>query len=161
MIKKTILISILLLLFQFSFGQDVFRKGKTGINIGAGYRALGDVAIGGNFSIERSVYEIKRFGYVGIDLTTDVLRTIEGEEIIPSGTFRTLYHAGFFRTNVLDIYSGLGVAIAKKNTEKSTLLHPDIFLGFRVKFSKKSKLGFFGEFGYYAANYKAGLCFIL
>ncbi len=165
MIKKIILfISLFVFIIHFSSAQDVFRKGKTGINIGGGLRTIGEAAYGGNFSLERSVHRITRLGYIGIALNGDVLVPIEGAmtgEIVPSATFRTIYHAGFFRTKVLDVYSGVGIAIAKKETSEAQLFHPDIFLGFRSKFSRTSKVAFFAELGYFAANYKVGLSFIL
>jgi len=164
MIKKILLLGLFVLTIQFSFGQDVFRKGKTGIDIGGGFRTIGNSAYGGNFRIERSVSKIMRIGYLGIGVNGDLLIPIEGDmigKIIPSATLRATYHAGFFRTKVLDVYSGVGIAASKKETPVSYLFHPDIFLGFRTKFSKSGKVGFFAELGYFAANYKAGLCFIL
>ena len=164
MIKKILLLGLFVLTIQFSFGQDVFRLKKTGIDIGAGFRTIGNAAYGGNFRLERSVSKIRRIGYLGLGLNGDLLIPIEGSmtgQMIPSATFRVSYHAGFFRTKVLDVYSGVGLAIAKKETPAAHLIHPDIFLGFRSKFSRTSKAGFFAELSYFAANYKLGLCFIL
>lgn len=157
MVKKTFLLSLILLTVQFSFGQDVFRKGNTGINIGGGYRTIGVEAYGGNIGIERSVYKIYGLGYIGVGLNSDIL---VADKIIPSGTFRVAYHAGFFRTKVLDIYAGGGIAFAQKESPESTLFNPDAFLGFRYKI-KKSNFGFFSEMSLYGANYKVGICFIL
>lgn len=164
MIKKILLFGFLIFSIHFSFGQDVFRKGKIGIDIGGGFRTIGNAAYGGNFRIERSVSKLMRIGYIGIGVNGDLLIPIEGDmlgKMIPSATVRTTYHAGFFRTKILDVYSGVGIAIAKKETPVSYLVHPDIFLGFRSKFSRNSKAGFFLELGYFAANYKAGFSFIL
>lgn len=164
MIKKVLLFSLLILTIQFSFGQDVFRIGKTGIDIGGGFRTIGNAAYGGNLRFERSVSKIGRIGYLGLGLNGDLLIPIEGDmigEMIPSATFRAAYHAGFFRTKVLDIYSGVGLAIAKRETPAAHLFHPDIFLGFRSKFSRSRKAGFFAELSYFGANYKAGIFFIL
>jgi len=159
MIKKILLFGLLILIIQFSFGQDVFRLKKTGINIGGGIRTIGVSTYGGNFAIERSVSKVGRIGYLGVSIDGEVL--VPNGVIIPSATLRTTYHAGFFRTKILDVYSGVGLAIAKKETPAAHLFHPDIFLGFRSKFSRTSKAGFFLELGYFAANYKAGICFIL
>ncbi|MCF6366980.1 MAG: hypothetical protein L3J35_12365 [Bacteroidales bacterium] len=156
MLKKTLLLGLILVTIQLSFGQDVFRKSKNGINIGGGYRTIGVDAYGGNFSFERSVYEIKHFGYVGVALSSDILVT---EKIIPSATLRVAYHAGFFRTKVLDIYAGTGLAFADKETSKSTYINPDAFLGFRYVF-RHSNFGLFSEMSLYGANYRAGICFV-
>lgn len=157
MLRKTLLLGLVLLLVQTSFGQDVFRKGKTGINIGAGYRMLGVPAYGGNLSLERSVFKSKKLGYIGLALNSDVLFT---DEIIPSAALRMILHPGFFRTKIWDVYTGAGLVFAQNETDESLALYPDIFMGFRHMF-KKSKLGLFSELSLYGANLKAGICFVL
>ena len=157
MLRKTLLLGLVLLLVQTSFGQDVFRKGKTGINIGGGYRMLGVPALGGNLSLERSVFKSKELGYIGLGLNSDVLFT---DEIIPSATLRIILHPNFFRTKTWDIYTGAGLAFAQRETTDGTYLYPDIFLGFRYMV-KKRKFGLFSELSLYGANLKAGICFVL
>jgi len=168
MLKKTLLLGLILVTVQLSFGQDVFRKGKNGINIGGGVRLIGANAYGGNFNFERSVYEIKHFGYIGIGLNAGVLYTdaaineddvLGTDEIIPSGTLRIAYHAGFFRTKVLDVYAGTGLAFADKKSGKSTYINPDAFLGFRYVF-RQSNFGLFSEMSLYDANFRAGISFV-
>jgi hypothetical protein len=154
MLKNVLAVILILFTVQFSFSQDVFRKGNNALHLGGGYRTIGLEAYGANFSYERSVFQIRKLGYIGVGLTSDLL--FLESDIDASGTLRIIYHAGFFRTKVLDIYSGVGVATAP--TEKY-LFHPDIFLGFRYVF-KNSNFGFFSEMGYYASNYKLGVCVV-
>ncbi len=153
--KKCLIIPVVIFFsINNGFAQDVFRTGKTAIHIGGGFRSIGIDTYGANLSIERSVYKIPYIGYIGVDLTGEVLFP-EGN-ISPIATLRAAYHAGFFRTKVLDIYSGLGVSFAPK---ERYLIHPDLFLGFRFV-PKHSKVGFFAEGAYYGANVKAGLCIL-
>jgi hypothetical protein len=153
--KKIKLVIVILFALNCSvLGQDVFRTGKNCIHLGGGFRSIGIDTYGANLSYERSVYEIPYIGYIGVELMGEVL--FPESEISPIATLRAIYHAGFFRTKVLDIYSGLGVAFAP--SERS-LVHPDIFLGFRF-LPKHSKVGFFAEGAYYGSNVRAGVCFL-
>jgi len=159
MIKKIIIFSLLVFTIQFSFGQNVFRKGKTGINLGGGIRTIGIFSYGGNLSLERSIYKINNTGDIGVGLNGEIL-FVNGIRI-ESGSMRVAYHTSFFRNRFFDLYSGIGVAISKKETQVSSLFYPDAFLGFRYKFKRKGKIGLFGELEYFGANFKAGICFIL
>jgi len=153
--KKIKLAIVILFALNCSvFGQDVFRTGKNCIQLGGGFRSIGIYTYGANLSYERSVYKIPNIGYIGVELMGEVL--FPDAEISPIATLRAVYHAGYFRTKVLDIYSGLGVAIAPS---EPSLVHPDLFLGLRF-LPKHSKVGFFAEGAYYGANVKAGVCFL-
>ncbi len=153
--KKTVFLLVVLLSLSVSlFSQDVFRTGKNCIHLGGGFRSIGIETYGANLSYERSVYEIPNIGYIGVELMGEVL--FPENEISPIATLRAVYHAGFFRTKVLDIYSGLGVAFA---LSEPSLVHPDLFLGFRF-LPKHSKVGFFAEGAYYGSNVRAGVCFL-
>jgi hypothetical protein len=152
--KMIVTVVIMIALHSINFGQDVFRTGKNGIHLGGGYRNLGIAAFGADLSFERSIYKIPDIGYLGIGINGEVI--FSESELTPIGSLRAIYHAGFYRSRVLDVYSGLGICIAP--TVKPVVI-PDIFIGFRY-LPKHSKIGFFGEAAYYGTNLKLGVCFI-
>jgi hypothetical protein len=152
--KFLFLIIILLSLNSIQYGQDVFRTGKNGINLGGGFRNLGIQAFGANLSYEHSFYKMKDIGYLAAGLSGEVIFS-EGA-LSPIASLRFIYHAGFYRSRVLDVYAGLGGCIAPK---EEYMLHPDIFVGFRY-LPKHSKIGFFGEASYYGTNLKLGVCYV-
>jgi hypothetical protein len=152
--KMIFFIGVLISLSSSAFSQDVFRTGKNCFHLGGGFKSIGIMTYGANVSFERSFYKIPDIGYIGVELMGEVL--FPDREISPIASLRAVYHAGFFRTKVFDIYSGLGVAFA---FSEPTLIHPDLFLGFRY-LPKHSKIGFFVEGAYYGANVKAGVSFL-
>ena len=158
MIKKALILVSLLFSVHFVFGQYVFMKKYTGIDIGAGYRTIGDDKPGVTVNIERGILQIRRVGAIAVGLRTNVLFDIAGDDDLESSaTLRTTYHVGLFRTKIVDLYTGVGFAFDFTDNG----IHPDTFVGARYKFDKHSKFAFFTEVAYYGTNYNAGLSMIL
>ncbi len=159
MIKKALILVSLLFSVHLVFGQYVFMKKYTGIDIGVGYRTIGTDKPGITFNIERGIKQIPRVGAIAVGLRANVLFDIDGnDDPEPSATLRTTYHLGLFRTKIVDLYTGIGVAF---DLEEGHHIHPDTFVGARYKFDKHSKFAFFTEIAYYGTNYNAGLSMIL
>ncbi len=159
MIKKTLILVSLLFSVQFMFGQYVFLKNYTGIDIGGGLRTIGIDAPGVTFNIERGVVQIARVGAIAVGARANVIFPKESD-IEPSITLRTTYHIGLFRTKIVDLYTGVGVAV---DLEAGHHFHPDTYVGARYKFNRHSKYkyAFFTEIAYYGTNYNMGLSMIL
>ncbi|NPA67433.1 MAG: hypothetical protein GXO50_02370 [Chlorobi bacterium] len=161
MIKKTLILGLILLSAHFTFGQYVFMKKYTGIDIGAGYRTIG-IGIAGpgvTLNVERGFMQIRRVGALAAGLRTNLIFPADSD-MEPSVTLRGTYHLGLFRTKTVDLYTGVGIAV---DTEDGDHFHPDTFVGARFKLDRhtKSKFALFSEVSYYGTNYNAGISWIL
>ncbi len=159
MVKKILFLVSFIFASQFLFGQYVFMKKYTGIDIGGGYRTIGINAPGITFNIERGLVQIRKVGAVAAGVRANVVFPA-GEDIEPSLTFRGTYHVGLFRTKIVDLYTGGGIAV---DLEEGNHFHPDMFVGARYKFDNhtKSRMALFTEIAYYGTNYNIGLSMIL
>ena len=162
MIKKTLILVSFLFSVQFMFGQYVFMKKYTGIDLGAGYRTigLGVQGPGVHFNIERGLVQIRKVGSLAAGLRANAVFPLGKDIVEPSLTLRGTYHVGLFRTKIVDLYTGAGVAF---DLEQGHHVHPDTFVGARYKFDNhtKSKAALFTEVSYYGTNYNIGLSMIL
>ncbi len=162
MIKKTLFLVSFLFSVHFMFGQYVFMKKYTGIDLGAGYRTIG-IGVQGpgvNFNIERGFMQIRQVGAIAAGLRANAVFPLSQNKIEPSLTLRGTWHVGLFRTKIVDLYTGSGIAF---DLEKGHHFHPDGFVGARYKFNNhtKSKAALFTELAYYGTNYNIGLSMIL
>jgi hypothetical protein len=157
MIRKTLVFAIFLFSVHVVFGQYVFMKNYTGIDLGAGYRTIGIEAPGATLNIERGLVQIKKKGAIAAGIRANIIFPAD-RDIEPSVTLRGTYHVGLFRTKIVDLYTGIGVAF---DLEEGHHFHPDTFAGARFKFDKHSKFGVFTEIAYYGTNFNAGISMIL
>ncbi len=158
MIKKILISVIFLFTFHFLFGQYVFMKKCTGIDIGGGFRTLGIDAAGATFNIEHGVYFKRKIGTFAVGLHANVIFP-KNSDLESSVALRGIYHIGLFRTDIVDLYTGIG--IVREFDNPLQFFYPDTFVGARFKFDKHSKFAVFTEAALYGTNLNAGLSMIL